>query len=72
MEGNPVWLIDPASVRPSIKRGPSGPVRNTLFRERINPAPSGGTGRTCRHCRYFGESGGFSLRSHEAHIKLSI
>ncbi|KAF3850802.1 hypothetical protein F7725_012574 [Dissostichus mawsoni] len=25
MEGNPVWLIDPASVRPSIKRGPSGP-----------------------------------------------
>lgn len=31
-EGEPGWLIDPASVRPSIKRGPSAPVRNTLFR----------------------------------------
>lgn len=35
MEGNPAWLIDPASVRPSINRGPSGPVRNTLFRGKL-------------------------------------
>ena len=35
MEGNPARLIDPASVRPSINRGPSGPVRNTLFRGKL-------------------------------------
>lgn len=35
MEGNPAWLIDPASVRPSINRGPSGPVRNTLVRGKL-------------------------------------
>lgn len=35
MQGNPAWLIDPASVRPSINRGPSGPVRNTLFRGKL-------------------------------------
>lgn len=35
MEGNPRWLIDPASVRPSINCGPSGPVRNTLFRGKL-------------------------------------
>ncbi|CAK6966507.1 ankyrin-1a isoform X1 [Scomber scombrus] len=32
MEGNPAWLIDLASVGPSINRGPSCPLRNTLFR----------------------------------------
>ena len=35
MKGNPARLIDPASVRPSINRGPSGPVRNTLFRGKL-------------------------------------
>lgn len=35
MKANPAWLIDPASVRPSINRGPSGPVRNTLFRGKL-------------------------------------
>lgn len=35
MRGNPAWLIDPASVRPSINRGSSCPVRNTLFRGKL-------------------------------------
>lgn len=35
MKANAGWLIDPASVRPSIKRGLSGPVRNTLFRGKL-------------------------------------
>ena len=43
-EGGPARLIDPASVRPSINRGPSAPVRNTLFRgklvNQLPPPPS--------------------------------
>lgn len=40
VEGNPVGLIDPPPVRPSIKRGPGGPVRNTLFRGKLVNQPA--------------------------------